>query len=47
MIRAIVEAFHEFPRFSKAVSSAAGKVPPAKVLIMGAGVAGLSAIGIF
>lgn len=44
--RAILEAFNEFPRFSKQVSSAAGKVPPAKVLIMGAGVAGLSAIGL-
>jgi len=44
--RAIIEAFHEFPRFSKPVSSAAGRVPPAKVLIMGAGVAGLSALGL-
>jgi NAD(P) transhydrogenase len=44
--RAVLEAFGEFPRFSKPFMSAAGKVPPAKVLIMGAGVAGLAAIGI-
>jgi len=42
----VLEAFYEFPRFSKPVSSAAGQIPPAKVLIMGAGVAGLSALGI-
>lgn len=44
--RAVIEAFHEFGRFSKQVSSAAGKVPPAKMLIMGAGVAGLAAVGL-
>lgn len=44
--RAVIEAFHEFGRFSKQVSSAAGKVPPSKMLIMGAGVAGLAAVGL-
>eukprot|EP00743_Colponemidia_sp_Colp-15_P009035 GILK01009860.1.p1 GENE.GILK01009860.1~~GILK01009860.1.p1 ORF type:complete len:1058 (-),score=183.73 GILK01009860.1:193-3102(-) len=43
--RAVVEAFAHFPRFSKAQITAAGKCPPAKVLIVGAGVAGLAAIG--
>ena len=43
--RAVIEAYSEFPRFSKLVISAAGKVSPSKALIMGAGVAGLAAIG--
>ncbi len=43
--RAIVEAAHEFGRFFTGQVTAAGKVPPAKVLVVGAGVAGLSAIG--
>ncbi|MCX2180200.1 Re/Si-specific NAD(P)(+) transhydrogenase subunit alpha [Streptomyces sp. SKN60] len=43
--RAVVEAAHEFGRFFTGQMTAAGKVPPAKVLVAGAGVAGLSAIG--
>ncbi|BDZ40399.1 Re/Si-specific NAD(P)(+) transhydrogenase subunit alpha [Microbacterium suwonense] len=43
--RAIVEAAHEFGRFFTGQVTAAGKVPPAKVLVAGAGVAGLAAIG--
>ena len=43
--RAIVEAAHEFGRFFTGQITAAGKVPPAKVMIIGAGVAGLAAIG--
>ncbi|QOL14680.1 Re/Si-specific NAD(P)(+) transhydrogenase subunit alpha [Dickeya dianthicola] len=43
--RAIVEAAHEFGRFFTGQITAAGKVPPAKVLIIGAGVAGLAAVG--
>lgn len=43
--RAVVEAAHHFGRFFTGQITAAGKVPPAKVLIIGAGVAGLSAIG--
>ena len=43
--RAMVEAAHEFGRFFTGQITAAGKVPPAKVLVIGAGVAGLSAIG--
>ncbi|MET8505048.1 Re/Si-specific NAD(P)(+) transhydrogenase subunit alpha [Streptomyces sp. NPDC004787] len=43
--RAVVEAAHEFGRFFTGQVTAAGKVPPAKVLVAGAGVAGLSAIG--
>lgn len=43
--RAIVEAAFEFGRFFTGQITAAGKVPPAKVLIIGAGVAGLAAIG--
>lgn len=42
--RAIVEAAHEFGRFTGQIT-AAGKVPPAKVMVIGAGVAGLAAIG--
>ncbi|HBP8161859.1 TPA: Re/Si-specific NAD(P)(+) transhydrogenase subunit alpha [Salmonella enterica subsp. enterica serovar Typhimurium] len=43
--RAIVEAAHEFGRFFTGQIPAAGKVPPAKVMVIGAGVAGLAAIG--
>jgi NAD(P) transhydrogenase subunit alpha len=43
--RAIVEAAQHFGRFFTGQITAAGKIPPAKVLIIGAGVAGLSAIG--
>ncbi len=43
--RAIVEAAGVFGRFFTGQITAAGKVPPAKVLVIGAGVAGLSAIG--
>ena len=43
--RAVVEAAHEFGRFFTGQVTAAGKVAPAKVLVAGAGVAGLAAIG--
>ncbi|HWQ78694.1 MAG TPA: Re/Si-specific NAD(P)(+) transhydrogenase subunit alpha [Anaerovoracaceae bacterium] len=43
--RAVIEAAHHFGRFFTGQITAAGKVPPAKVLVIGAGVAGLSAIG--
>jgi len=43
--RAVIEAAHVFGRFFTGQVTAAGKVPPAKVLIAGAGVAGLAAIG--
>ena len=43
--RAVVEAAHAFGRFFTGQVTAAGKVPPAKVLVVGAGVAGLAAIG--
>ncbi len=43
--RAVVEAAHHFGRFFTGQITAAGKVPPAKVLVIGAGVAGLAAIG--
>src|ERR687888_2738569 len=42
--RAIVEAAHVFGRFFTGQVTAAGKVPPAKVLVVGAGVAGLADI---
>eukprot|EP00532_Pseudo-nitzschia_australis_P011984 CAMPEP_0168220108 /NCGR_PEP_ID=MMETSP0140_2-20121125/9009_1 /TAXON_ID=44445 /ORGANISM="Pseudo-nitzschia australis, Strain 10249 10 AB" /LENGTH=1150 /DNA_ID=CAMNT_0008148717 /DNA_START=162 /DNA_END=3614 /DNA_ORIENTATION=+ len=42
--RAVIEAADAFPRFFAGQMTAAGKVPPAKVLVMGAGVAGLAAI---
>jgi NAD(P) transhydrogenase subunit alpha len=42
--RAVIEAANEFGRFFTGQITAAGKVPPAKVLIIGAGVAGLSAV---
>ncbi len=43
--RAVIEAGGNFGRFFTGQVTAAGKVPPAKVLVVGAGVAGLSAIG--
>ena len=43
--RAVIEAGNHFGRFFTGQVTAAGKVPPAKVLIIGAGVAGLAAIG--
>ena len=43
--RAVVEASHRFGRFFTGQITAAGKVPPAKILVIGAGVAGLAAIG--
>ncbi|VWB55332.1 NAD(P) transhydrogenase subunit alpha [Burkholderia stagnalis] len=43
--RAVIEAAHAFGRFLNGQVTAAGKVPPAKVFIAGAGVAGLAAIG--
>jgi NAD(P) transhydrogenase subunit alpha len=43
--RAVVEAAHRFGRFFTGQVTAAGKVPPAKVLVVGAGVAGLAAVG--
>lgn len=43
--RAVIEAAHHFGRFFTGQITAAGKVPPAKVLVIGAGVAGLAAIG--
>jgi proton-translocating NAD(P)+ transhydrogenase subunit alpha len=42
--RAVIEAAHEFGRFFTGQVTAAGKVPPATVLVVGAGVAGLAAI---
>jgi len=43
--RAVIEAAHHFGRFFTGQITAAGKVPPAKVFIIGAGVAGLAALG--
>ncbi|UOY02219.1 Re/Si-specific NAD(P)(+) transhydrogenase subunit alpha [Blastococcus sp. PRF04-17] len=43
--RAVLEAAHAFGRFFTGQVTAAGKVPPATVLVVGAGVAGLAAIG--
>ena len=43
--RAVIEAGNHFGRFFTGQVTAAGKVPPAKVLVIGAGVAGLAAIG--
>ena len=43
--RAIIEAGNQFGRFFTGQITAAGKVPPAKILVIGAGVAGLAAIG--
>jgi len=43
--RAVVEAAHAFGRFFTGQVTAAGKVPPAQILVAGVGVAGLAAIG--
>ncbi|MBE9115098.1 Re/Si-specific NAD(P)(+) transhydrogenase subunit alpha [Lusitaniella coriacea LEGE 07157] len=43
--RAVIEAANNFGRFFTGQITAAGKVPPAKVLVIGAGVAGLAAVG--
>lgn len=43
--RAVIEAANEFGSFFTGQITAAGKVPPAKVMVIGAGVAGLAAIG--
>ena len=43
--RAVIEAAHAFGRFFTGSITAAGKVPPARVIVIGAGVAGLAAIG--
>jgi NAD(P) transhydrogenase subunit alpha len=43
--RAVIEATHHFGRFLTGQITAAGKMPPAKVMIIGAGVAGLAALG--
>lgn len=43
--RAVIEAAHEFGRLFTGQVTAAGKVPPARVFVVGAGVAGLAAIG--
>lgn len=43
--RSVIEAAHHFGRFFAGQITAAGKVPPAKVLIIGGGVAGLAAVG--
>jgi NAD(P) transhydrogenase subunit alpha len=44
--RAVIEAAHHFGRFFTGQITAAGRVPPAKVFVIGAGVAGLAAIGV-
>lgn len=43
--RAVVESAHEFGRMFTGQVTAAGKIPPARVFVVGAGVAGLAAIG--
>ncbi|HZW06543.1 MAG TPA: Re/Si-specific NAD(P)(+) transhydrogenase subunit alpha [Phycisphaerales bacterium] len=43
--RAVIEAANHFPRFFSGQITAAGKIAPAKVLVIGAGVAGLASIG--
>src|SRR5690606_26616970 len=43
--RAVIEAAHEFGRMFTGQVTAAGKIPPARVFVVGAGVAGLAAIG--
>ncbi len=43
--RAVIEASNHFGRFFTGQITAAGKVPPAKVMVIGAGVAGLAAVG--
>lgn len=44
--RATIEAFSHLPRYSRQVVSAAGNIHPAKVFVIGCGVAGLAAIGV-
>ena len=44
--RAVIEASQHFGRFFTGQITAAGRIPPAKILVIGAGVAGLSAIGV-
>ncbi|MGV6813595.1 MAG: Re/Si-specific NAD(P)(+) transhydrogenase subunit alpha [Phycisphaerales bacterium] len=44
--RAVIEAVNVYPRFLTGQSTAAGGIKPAKVLVIGAGVAGLAAIGV-
>ena len=44
--RAVIEAAQHFGRFFTGQITAAGKIPPAKIMIIGVGVAGLSAIGL-
>lgn len=43
--RAVIEASHQFGRFFSGQITAAGKIAPAKIMVIGAGVAGLAAIG--
>ena len=43
--RAVLEAGQHYGRFFTGQITAAGKIPPARVLVIGAGVAGLSAVG--
>jgi len=43
--RAVIEAAHHFDRFFAGQMTAAGRIPPAKILVIGGGVAGLAAIG--
>lgn len=43
--KAVIEAANHFGRFFTGQITAAGKIPPAKVLVIGGGVAGLSSIG--
>jgi H+-translocating NAD(P) transhydrogenase subunit alpha len=43
--RAVIEAAHHYPRFLAGQTTAAGSIKPATVLVIGAGVAGLAAIG--
>ena len=43
--RAVIEAANHFGRFFTGQITAAGKVPPAKIMVIGAGVAGLAAVG--
>jgi len=44
--RAVLEAYTHLPKCSKSQITAAGKIPPSKVFIIGCGVAGLAAIGV-
>ena len=44
--RAVIEAAENFGRFFTGQMTAAGKIPPAKFLVIGGGVAGLAAIGV-